>query len=93
MLVVEVDRRIVGRYPLTDDGRSIHRVRLDQGWAVVEVQRGAVRLRDHYRGSCPREICKQTGWIKREGESIICIPKKLVLKVAGKDRDIDGIAR
>lgn len=93
VLLVQQDQRLIQRYELKADQKSTFRVPLSEGWATIETQQGAVRLREHTEGICPREICKHTGWIRRDGESIICIPRRLVISIVQKEKRVDGIAR
>ena len=37
--------------------------------------------------ACPDKICEKTPKIKNKGQAIICVPQKIVLKVAGDEFD------
>lgn len=37
--------------------------------------------------ACPDKVCENTAPIKNKGESIICVPQKIVLKIAGNEFD------
>ena len=42
---------------------------------------------------CPDKICQKTGLISRVGQSIVCLPNKVVVYVEGKaESEIDGIS-
>jgi hypothetical protein len=42
---------------------------------------------------CPDKICQKTGLISRAGQSIVCLPNKVVVYVEGKaESEIDGIS-
>ncbi len=44
---------------------------------------------------CPDHTCKKTGYISRPGQSIICLPNRVVVQIAGQsdtDSGIDAIA-
>ncbi len=32
---------------------------------------------------CPDKICIKQGWINKEGESIVCLPNRVVLRLEG----------
>ncbi|MBE6997982.1 MAG: NusG domain II-containing protein [Ruminococcaceae bacterium] len=57
---------------------------------VVEVAGGRVRVSD---ADCPDRLCVRQGWISRDGESIVCLPHKLVVTVRGSEHDLDAVAR
>lgn len=45
---------------------------------------------------CPDKVCIKTGWISDAGESIVCLPNKLIISIEGGETsdkaptDIDG---
>ena len=44
---------------------------------------------------CPDQTCQKTGYISRPGQSIICLPNRVVVQIAGQsdtDSGIDAIA-
>lgn len=70
------------------DSRVVAVLRLDQdrklqvgGTGVeVEVKGGKVRVAE---SDCPRRVCVRTGWISRPGQTIVCVPNRLLVEVAG----------
>lgn len=51
---------------------------------VFEVKEGAVRFR---KSDCPDKICVNTGFISKEGQTAVCLPNRLVLRITGNDVD------
>lgn len=42
---------------------------------------------------CPAKVCVHTGWIKNPGETIICLPNKVLLEIKGEGtEEYDAIA-
>lgn len=41
---------------------------------------------------CPGNDCVKSGWIHEAGRSVICLPNKMELRIAGSP-ELDGIAR
>ena len=78
------------------DGAEVLRVALDRDeeerfdvpGGVVEVRDGGVRM---LRADCPDQVCVKTGWIEREGQSIVCAPGRIVIEVQGGAGQ-DGLA-
>lgn len=70
------------------DGNSVKTLRLDQdasyevkqqaGVNTVVVQDGSVTVQD---ADCPDKICVKHRAINRTGETIICLPHKLVVEI------------
>ena len=60
---------------------------------IIEVKGGAIRVS---ASDCPDKTCVRTGFISRFGQSAVCLPNKLVIKISGggDNRDLpDIIAR
>jgi hypothetical protein len=49
--------------------------------ATVEIKDGAVRIAS---SECPRGTCRHVGWISEPGRSIVCVPNRILIEVAGK---------
>ena len=47
---------------------------------LIEVEDKKIRMKE---SNCPRKICVHQGWIRKSGESIICVPNKVVVKING----------
>ena len=54
--------------------------------AEFEVKNGKIRMT---HASCPDKICEKTGYIGSSGQSIICVPNKVTVSVAGSVDSID----
>lgn len=46
--------------------------------AVIEICEHKIRVKS---SDCPDKICVNTGYISKKGEQIVCLPKKLIIKV------------
>ena len=87
--VVTVDGAEIAVLPLTEDAALT--VGEGQGFRnIVEVSAGRVRVAD---ADCPDRLCVRQGWISRDGESIVCLPHKLVVAVRGGAAGPDAVAR
>ena len=66
----------------------------DKYEATIEISKGKVRMLPLDRDLCPRGICAHTGWISRHGESIVCLPNRIMVVLYAPqepDSDYDGI--
>ena len=86
---VTVDGQLVLTVPLTREATVT--VGENRGFRnVVEVSGGRIRVTD---ADCPDRLCVRQGWIRFGGESIVCLPHKLVVTVRGSEHDLDAVAR
>ena len=87
LAVVTIDGEIYGEYPLSED--LTERIDLPDGsYNVLTVKDGYAQVTE---ASCPDQICVHHNHVKYSGESIVCLPNKLVVTVqGGEDNGIDG---
>lgn len=87
-VVVSVDGAEAERFPLGDAAREY----TNNGYTVrVEATAEGVRVA---RADCPTRDCVRTGVISRAGQSIVCLPARVVVTLAGapSDADFDAVA-
>ena len=41
--------------------------------------------------SCPRGVCVHQGEIHYAGQSIVCVPQKIIIELKGKNKSVDAI--
>ena len=92
--IVTVDGETVAVLPLSEDtayalNSSFLGLAEDGFVNVVVVENGRVCVKD---ANCPDRVCVRTGWIEYEGESIVCLPHKLVVTVRGGETGPDAYA-
>ncbi len=62
------------------------------GYLIAEIKDRKVRV---ISSSCPNKICVKTGWIKKVGDMIVCVPNGVIIKIVGnineKEKDVDFI--
>lgn len=54
---------------------------------VLRVENGTAAVTE---SDCPDKVCVRSGRISHSGESVVCIPGRLVLTVSGSDEISDG---
>ncbi|HHU51821.1 MAG TPA: NusG domain II-containing protein [Firmicutes bacterium] len=92
-VVVTVNGETILNLELSPNQSGRYLIPLERGQAVLEVDDGAVRLQD-MEGLCPRRICSHTGWIRKQGESILCVPNKLLIRILGAEGEsVDALSR
>ncbi len=87
-VTVEVDGNVVMTRPLDTDfegvigeGGHSNTLVICGGWAWVS------------EASCPDKVCVDRGRVRYDGETIVCLPNKLVVTVSGgESRDVDAVS-
>ena len=87
-LDISCDGQLFGSYPLSED-REIT-VERDGHINKITIKNGTVSMSF---SDCQGQDCVHQGAISQTGESIICLPNKVVLEISGGTRQYDTIAR
>ncbi len=75
---VNLNGKNVAVYPLEKNAE--HKIKTDYGYNLLVIKDGSAYIAD---ADCRDKICQHHRAIKKEGESIICLPHKLVVTVEG----------
>lgn len=87
---IQVKGETFGTYPLNKD-RTI-RIQDKEGKRIntVRIRKGYVSMQ---YADCPDQLCVKMGKIHADGQSIVCLPHKVVVTVlGGEESDYDSIA-
>ena len=86
--VVEVDGQEKGRYPLDQD-TSVEIQLEDGSYNLLEIKDGRTDITE---ASCPDKICVDHRPVSRRGESLVCLPNKVVVEIEnGQEAEVDGM--
>lgn len=80
MVKVTIDGAYFGEYSLSDD--KVVEIRHGESFNILVIENGKARVES---ASCPDGICVSHRPISRSGESIICLPNKVVISVSFAD--------
>lgn len=76
---VTVDKKFYGTYRLDEDQT------IDiSGMNVLVIENGHVKMKE---ASCPDLLCVHHKAIAKDGESIICLPNKIVVTIRGEEEN------
>ena len=89
---IESAGELYGKYSLFEDKEI--KVELEGSkagaWNTVVIKDGEVYVE---KASCHNQVCVNSGRISQSGESIICLPNKLVVRIEGKGGgDYDAVS-
>ena len=69
---------------------AIRILRGPEGMSEVEIGSSGVRMRT---SSCRFQRCVHRGWVRRQGEMIVCIPNRIVVTILGARSGVDAVSR
>ncbi|MDD4159767.1 MAG: NusG domain II-containing protein [Synergistaceae bacterium] len=82
------------------DGKLLRRVFLRKGDQtrdfIIEYRGGYNKIRTEdgmiavIEADCPDKDCVKKGWLKRPGDSAVCLPHRLVIRIAGEP-EVEGV--
>ena len=85
-VTVTVDQTVYGKYPLGED-RTVE-IRHGDAMNLLVIRDGRASVES---ASCPDGICVSHRPISRNGESIICLPNKVVISVSSEKTNAPDI--
>lgn len=94
-VVIEKDGKVYGTYSLYENKEILvgKRTKDSSGknnhWNIVQINNGKVKMES---ASCQNQVCVHHSEISSEGESIVCLPNKLVVYIKGKGGKYDSIS-
>ena len=86
---VKVDGNIVYMLPL-DKNASFTVEGYHGGSNTVVIENGTVYMKD---ADCPDKLCEKTGKISKNGETIVCLPHRVVVEIQGGEGNVDSLVR
>jgi len=79
----------VRRINLSAGGRSSFAVQGRSGYSTVEIEGGRIRM---LNAPCSGQICVKQGWIEHSGQTIVCIPEEMLIRIEGA-APVDAVTR
>jgi len=87
VVLVEVGGKPVEKLDMHENREVAFRT--EKGIMRLEVRDGSVRV---VEADCPNRICVRTGWRSREGDVIVCVPNRTVIRILGSGKnEVGGI--
>ena len=84
-VTVKVNGELKGTYSLAED----QTIEINGGTNILQIKNGKA---DMTEADCPDQLCVNQRAISRQGESIICLPHKVVVEVESSERsELDAV--
>lgn len=82
--VLSVDGKEIKTFDLSDNSQAYtYRYEDKDGdYNLIEVKGNRIRIKE---ADCGDQICVRRGWIEQSGETIVCLPHKLLIEVKSSD--------
>lgn len=82
--VLSVDGKKLKTFDLSDKSQAYtYRYEDKDGdYNLIEVKGNRIRIKE---ADCGDQICVRRGWIDQSGETIVCLPHKLVIEIKSSD--------
>ena len=88
---IEVDGKLTGTYSLTEEQKLPIKNSDGRITNTLQIKDGAAKMID---ASCPDHLCMNQKAVSKEGETIVCLPNKVVVTVQSrKEKELDAVAR
>ena len=88
-VTVTADGKLYGRWSLSED-RTVDIDQKNSRHNQFQIKDGKVTM---IQADCHGHDCIQQGSIDQTGETIVCLPNKVVIEITGGKQDYDTIAR
>lgn len=84
------DGELYGTYDLTEE----QNIPIQKNGKAVNVLKISGHKAKMIKADCPDKLCVHQKAISRQGETIVCLPNKIVVEIEGtKDAGLDSISR
>ena|SRR5690625_4374207 len=88
--VVSQDNQIIDEFTLTGHvGHEVFDIQIDEHEInTIEIKDEAIRIQG---ATCSDQVCVRTGFISQPGETIICLPHKLVIEIKASNGESEEL--
>jgi|HigsolmetaAR204D_1030405.scaffolds.fasta_scaffold00032_9 hypothetical protein len=80
---ITVDRELFRTVELTEHEQLIE-IRTGRGYNLIQIRDGGVRM---IEADCPDDLCVLMGFKDRVGETIVCLPNRIIIEIVGEQEE------
>ncbi len=89
-VTISIDNQVYATLPLNQDS-TLTIPGENGGENILEIKNGAASIT---YADCPDKLCVHQKEIKNQGETLVCLPHKVIVSVtSSEERELDGIAQ
>jgi hypothetical protein len=90
VIKISVKGKSYKEIPFNDKTKETITVKTELGTNVINISDGYARIAE---ADCPDKLCVKDGMISKPGQSLVCLPNKVVVEVKGvRDTETDDVA-
>ncbi len=83
--LIKVDGEVYDNIPLSSNDEELSlNINTEKGYNVVSIKDSNIRIS---HANCKDALCVNQGEISSVGETVVCLPHKLIIEIKGKDND------
>jgi len=86
--IIKYNGKVVKILPLSKNG--IYKVRGFISEMLLKVSNGTIQV---VKSGCPRKVCMKKGKLYICGDTIVCVPNKVVISVQGEEEGLDSVIK
>lgn len=87
-VVIRSNGELFASYSLDEDRTvKVPVAGVSDKYNIVEIRDGSVSVTE---ATCSNQVCVETGKISKSGESIVCLPNKLIVRIEGSENQGGG---
>ena len=88
IVTVSVNGNITAQFPLNED--RIYEIAGENGGKnILHIENGEAWIEE---ASCPDKLCVNMGRISKNGQTVICLPNRVVIEIrSNKDNGVDAV--
>lgn len=76
--------------PFSSQTEETINIKTDMGENIIKISKGYAQIVD---ADCPDKICIKDGAISRPGQSLVCLPNRVVVEIKGiKNQETDAVS-
>ncbi len=87
---IKIAQKLYGTYDLSIDREILVSDEDGHNILICKINDGSIQV---IASECPDKICIDEGVIKLSGQTIVCLPNKVVISIIGNEETIDGVLK
>ncbi len=88
-VLIEVNGEEYAKYNFNDISSIEYiEIKTQYGYNKVEINNKKVRV---IEASCPDKLDVKAGWISKTNQMLVCLPNKVLIRIIGKNNEVDGV--
>jgi len=88
ILTMTQNQEIVHKFKIDDTYNKIIKIEDGDRYNIIHIENGSVWIEE---ANCLNQVCVKHSGIEKIGETIVCLPHKLIIEIKGDKKSLDII--